>query len=400
MRSIDLFKLSTRMFKARTSRTLLTVLGMSVGISAILFLVSLGNGLQKTLLERITTAESLLTLDIAEAKAGLISLNKEVVEKISKIAGVVEVSPAIQMTSQGSFDELSADIVVMAIRPSFFRLGGMKIEKGEIISDNKKEDIVITRAIAEVFGKNPEEMIGKEITFTFLISRGISGEGEEIEFERIENGKKYKISGIMDGDENMAYLNSATLDDLKIEKYSQLKVKCASSESMGGVRDQILGLGLLASSLSDVVEQANQIFRVIQIILMLFGIVALVVSAIGMFNTMTITLLERTEEIGIMKSIGASDGSISLMFIMESAIMGFLGGVGGVILGIVGGEGFNMLINAIAKKFGGEVVDLFSSPPWFVAAIVIFGGFVGFLTGIIPARRASKIDPLDALRYK
>ena len=75
MRFIDLFKLSTRMFKARTSRTLLTVLGMSIGIGAILFLVSLGYGLQKTLLEKITTADSLLTLDVSEAKSGAVLLN-------------------------------------------------------------------------------------------------------------------------------------------------------------------------------------------------------------------------------------------------------------------------------------------------------------------------------------
>jgi len=136
---------------------------------------------------------------------------------------------------------------------------------------------------------------------------------------------------------------------------------------------------------------------------MLFGIVALVVSAIGMFNTMTIALLERTEEIGIMKSIGASDftiSMISMIFVMESTIMGFLGGVGGVILGFAGGSIFNILTNMVAERFGGKAVSLFYSPTWFILAIIIFAAVVGFITGFIPARRASKIDPLDALRYK
>ncbi|HHE46006.1 MAG TPA: FtsX-like permease family protein, partial [Candidatus Moranbacteria bacterium] len=125
-----------------------------------------------------------------------------------------------------------------------------------------------------------------------------------------------------------------------------------------------------------------------------------VVSAIGMFNTMTITLLERTEEIGIMKSIGASDTMISLMFVMEATIMGFLGGVMGIVIGLLEGEAFNIMVNLIATHFGGERVNLFYSPIWFVLSIIIFSIFVGFLTGVIPARRASKIDPLDALRYK
>ena len=115
---------------------------------------------------------------------------------------------------------------------------------------------------------------------------------------------------------------------------------------------------------------------------------------------MTITLLERTEEIGIMKSIGASDISISMMFFMESAIMGFLGGCAGITIGWLGGLGFNAIINFIAARFGGESVSLFYSPMWFVLSILAFSAIVGFLTGFVPARRASKIDPLDALRYK
>jgi len=115
---------------------------------------------------------------------------------------------------------------------------------------------------------------------------------------------------------------------------------------------------------------------------------------------MTIALLERTEEIGIMKSIGASDRAISMMFVMEASVMGFLGGLGGVGIGILGGRLFNVTINFIASHFGGEAVSLFYSPLWFVVVIIVFAGFVGFITGFIPARRASKIDPLDALRYK
>jgi putative ABC transport system permease protein len=158
--------------------------------------------------------------------------------------------------------------------------------------------------------------------------------------------------------------------------------------------------GLLVSSLSDTVDQANQIFGIIQIVLISFGIIALIVSAIGMFNTMTIALLERTGEIGIMKSIGASRSSISIMFIAESTIMGILGGIGGVVVGILGGKIFNTMINLVASRFGGQSVNLFYSPMWFIVVIVVFAGFVGLFTGIVPARRASKIDPLDALRYK
>lgn len=401
MRLPDLMKLSTRMFKARTSRTLLTILGMSVGIGAILFLVSLGYGLQKTLLERITTSESLLTLDITEAKSGVVELNNEEIEKIKTLEGVSEISPAFQVSSQGQMGELKADLIAVGIQPSFFRLGGFHVSKGAGINDEEKNGVVINSSVAQLFGKSIDEMIGQEISMTFfLLETNNEGGTLQNNYERIASEEKYKVVGFIEGDENIIYLNSATTEKLGISKFSQLKVKCVSSDAMNGVRDRILEQGLLVSSLSDTVDQANQIFGIIQIVLISFGIIALIVSAIGMFNTMTIALLERTGEIGIMKSIGASRSSISIMFITESTIMGILGGIGGVAVGILGGKIFNALINLVASRFGGQSVNLFYSPMWFIIVIVVFAGFVGLFTGIVPARRASKIDPLDALRYK
>lgn len=410
MRFIDLFKLSTRMFKARTSRTLLTVLGMSIGIAAILFLVSLGYGLQKTLLERITTSDSLLTLDISEAKSGVVSLNRDMVKKIEEMPGVEEVSPAFQINTQGHLEDLSADLVVIASKPSYLKLGGYKPSKGNLINDNDSNGIVISSAVAQVFGKNIDEMIGSEMTFSFFIPREIPNDqslsGSSVssqsqgETERVESKSRYKIIGVVDGEENIIYINMASMNSLDIDKYGQVKVKTHSNGEMSIIRDNILGYGLLVSSLSETVDEANKIFSVVQIILMLFGAIALVVSAIGMFNTMTITLLERTEEIGIMKSIGASDMGISVMFFMESAIMGFLGGVAGVMIGWLGGQGFNMVINIVATKFGGQEVTLFFTPWQLVLAILGSSAVVGLITGYVPARRASKTDPLDALRYK
>lgn len=405
MRFIDLFMLSTRMFKARTSRTLLTILGMGIGISAVLFLVSFGYGLQKTLLERITTSDSLLTLDVAEAKSGAISLDLEMVEKIKNISGVNEVSPAFQLTAQGHVDDISADLSAIGVRPSYLKLGGFRINKGATLSSENPNNAVITSAVGQVFGhQDATEMIGREIIFSFFIPEENAGKVEEGELQnklkKIESGTKYKIVGIIEGEENTVYINSESAGELKISKFSQAKVRCESQQVMAGVREAIEKEGLLVSSLSETVDQANQVFRIVQIILFMFGIIALLVSAIGMFNTMTIALLERTEEIGIMKSIGASDMGISMMFIMESSIMGFLGGLGGVVIGLLGGEVVNRLINFVASRFGGESVRLFYSPLWFILAILAFSAFVGFITGFAPARRASKIDPLDALRYK
>ena len=403
MKFYDLLKLSTRMFKARTSRTLLTVMGMGVGIGAILFLVSLGYGLQKTLLEKITTSDSLLTLDIVESKSVAVSLDKAAVEEIQKMDGVAEVSKSFVLSSQGQMNNLSADLISVGIDPTFLRLGGIKVEKGETLNDEKIDNIIITSSVAQIFGSDVDSILGQEINISFFVP-SIQPEEEEAGLQEraqdFSSSKIYKIGGIIEGEESMVYINYKSLENIEIQKYDKVKIKCVSNGEMNNIRDKIMEKGFIVSSLSDTVDQANQVFGIVQIILMCFGIVALVVSAIGMFNTMTIALLERTNEIGIMKSIGASNRSISWMFVMESTIMGFLGGLSGVVIGFLGGRIFNFLINMVAARLGGQPVDLFYSPLWFVGLIIVFAAFVGLLTGAIPARRASKIDPLDALQYK
>lgn len=390
------------MFKARTMRTLLTVFGMSIGIAAILFLVSFGYGLQKTLLERITTSDSLVTLDVASAGADSPALDKDMIRTLHDIPGVTEVVPAVSLSGQGKFDSIILDLETVGSQGSFLRLGGKKVLAGSFPTETQADTtIVLTSAIANVFGKQPQEMIGKEFALTvFEQSASDSQSGAKNTARGKSFQRTYTVSGIVDGEENIAYVPIDTIDTAAYTRFSQLKVKCQSTAVMPSVRDSIVGLKLIASSISETIDQANKVFGIIQIVLMLFGVIALFVSAIGMFNTMTIALLERTEEIGIMKSIGASKTSVSLMFIVEATLMGFLGGTFGVIFGLLAGTTTNFLINLVAQRFGGQSVDLFYSPLWFIVSIIGFGSFVGFLTGVFPARKASMIDPLDALRYK
>jgi putative ABC transport system permease protein len=135
-------------------------------------------------------------------------------------------------------------------------------------------------------------------------------------------------------------------------------------------------------------------------VLAVFGGIALTVSAIGMFNTMTVTLLERTAEIGVMRTIGASSRDIVVLFVAEAVIVGFLGGVVGILIGAGIGESLNFVLGLVAKKFGGDAVSLFRYPIGFLVFIALFSGAVGLITGLFPARRAAKINPLDAIRYK
>ena len=115
---------------------------------------------------------------------------------------------------------------------------------------------------------------------------------------------------------------------------------------------------------------------------------------------MTISLLERTQEIGIMRAIGAPPKDIQKLFLGESFLTGFLGGIVGILIGIAAGETFNFLINIIAKTLEGDPLDLFYYNFQFIMFIIIMSSFVGLIAGVWPAHRAAKLNPIDALRYK
>lgn len=398
MRLFDLIKLSLRMFKARTMRTLLTILGMSVGIAAIIFLVSFGYGLQRTLLQKITTSDSLVSLDVTEGKSGPDTpLNSATIEQLRSLQDVVDVIPVLELAGQGKFDVVTLDINTVSSTASFLKSEGLKIETGRLFQTNETKSIVITKAITQVFNTTPEDMIGKSVSLSLFQSDSSGRSKKNTTFTPKDT---YTIVGVASGEENLVYLSLDSLEGFPLTSYTKLKVKCSSTDSIQNVRSQIDDLGLTASSISETVDQANKVFRAVQVVLMVFGLIALIVSAIGMFNTMTIALLERTEEIGIMKAIGAGKRSIALMFLTESTLMGLLGAVGGVIIGFLEGQVLNVLINIVASRFGGESVSLFYSPLWFITTVILFGAGVGFMTGIFPARTAARIDALEALRYK
>jgi len=378
------------MFKARTSRTFLTILGMGVGIGAILFLVALGFGIQRTLLETITTADSLLTLDVYPGE-NKTAISHEDILNIKKIPGVALISPVFETTGRLKYDGLVAEAKIIAVDENFFDLEGLKVTQGKK-TDGQTDGAIISSALAKIFEKTPEAMIGENIKISLARDENETGEKSEAD---------YKISGAVDKKDIVVYANQNILNDSSaVISYSKLKVKAVSSQAMENLRSRLADEGFVVSALTDIINEVEKTFQVVRIILGLFGAIALMVSAIGMFNTMVVTLMERTEEIGIMKSIGASVYDILWMFVFESSIMGFLGGIFGIVIGYLGGTFFNLLFNFFAQKMGGFGVSLFYFPGWFLLSILTIATLVGFFTGLIPARKASRTDPLEALRYK
>ena len=162
-------------------------------------------------------------------------------------------------------------------------------------------------------------------------------------------------------------------------------------------------MGFSTSVIKNQLGAINLAFAIINGLLGAFGMVALFVAAIGIFNTMTISLLERTHEIGIMKAIGGRDKDCSRIFTAEAATIGLMGGAFGMTCGWGIGRLLEVIINFLASKAGpADQVPghLFYTPPIFTIGVVVFAFLVSTFAGIWPARRASKLNPLEALRYE
>ena len=134
--------------------------------------------------------------------------------------------------------------------------------------------------------------------------------------------------------------------------------------------------------------------------MIILGTIIMSISAMGMLNTLSVSLLQRTKEVGILKALGAKRNDIFKMFVFEAAIISFLGGL----IGFFGGYGMayaiNLVFNILAIRNGHATLNFIYIPYYFIVAIVIFIFFLGLVTGLMPARRASRIHALDALRYE
>jgi len=394
--------LSTRMFKTNPSRTWLTICGMGVGTGAVVALVGLGFGLQGIILERIVFGETLLSLNVSNPASKVVVIDQTYLDELTADPMVKEVSPMVNYTALATYQGLTGNANVQGMKPSYYLYSGLKADAGELLSDQTatedRNNVLVTEAMLSLFGiKDAADAIGKTISFHVLVPTPGSDQTTEVDVP-----KQYVIKGVTSDQSNLAA--NMTLDEFKslfdIAYYDQVEVRVKDSKYLAPMQEKIIAKGYTVTALSKTVDQANKIFTGIQVVLAVFGGIALTVSAIGMFNTMTVTLLERTAEIGVMRTIGASSQDIVILFAAEAVVVGFLGGIVGILIGVGIGEIANGALGLVASRFGGDAVRIFRYPMAFLLFIAAFSSIVGLITGLFPARRAAKINPLDAIRYK
>lgn len=416
----DILELAFQRFRTRSLRFLLTIFGVSVGIGVVFFLVALGFGLQDVVIGRIVTSESLVTLTVAVADAAqkLLQINDQTLKDFAGIEHVQDTSPLLAVPAEVQYSELKAQTLIQGVGSSYFRYAGTKVAGGEFFKDDAVDQVVVSNTVFRLFGLSEKDAIGKEISLTFFFPKEVEVQSSEPKLAQsatplpstapgasgdvnvVTFGHTYKIVGYIESENNSIYVPLKLFEGIPNHSYTEVRVRVDEVANIDGVRRSILDKGYSVVALTDTLDQLNRIFRITQISLGVLGVVALFISSVGMFNTLTISLLERTREVGILKAIGATNKDVWKIFLFEAVLIGFLGGVSGVLGGLVFARIVNYIINILARHYGGQPVNIFLAPAWFIISIISISLMVGFLTGLYPARRAAHLNPLDALRHE
>ena len=220
--------------------------------------------------------------------------------------------------------------------------------------------------------------------------RGISGARVFVPLQMLENLHVLLVSGLRGGE--MDFSNSPA--------YPSLSVRVRNPGQIESVQDAIRKMGFSTFSILDATRGLRRFFAVLDLFLGIFGSLALAVAALGIVNTLVMAILERRREIGIMKALGASDGDVKKLFLAEAAVMGLGGGALGVALGWMIGRVINVGTNFYLRRQNLPPENLWAIPWWLVGGAIAFAIVISMISGLYPAVRAAKLDPVQALRYE
>lgn len=433
MRGRDLFYLVRRNLLRMKLRVGMTAVGVMIGTAAIVLVVSLGIGLQRANAESMAAYGELTELRVFSparfagfggAAAGvedLPVLDGKTLREFEALPGVVAVTPVIyQYGGMLRYKRLAGGANVIGIDPNaagqldfklvsgVSRLGQYQAVAGARLADN----LLDPRS-----GRPTQE---KPILQGQVLTLVLTKNGEDGKL--IQRQVRVRVVGVLDqsgGDKDYSlYLSlrdvtelNAWVDGRRInyerEGYSDALVKVDDAQSALAVQQAITQKGFYVYSLQTALEESNVIFMVIQAVLGGLGGIALLVAGFGIANAMVMSIYERTREIGLMKAVGARNREVLFVFLAEAGCIGLLGGTSGLLFGWLGG----LLLNLVARSYiasmaaqqgaaGVEIPALVYTPPWLMLFSLAFSAFIGIVSGVYPALRATRLDPIQALRYE
>jgi putative ABC transport system permease protein len=181
--------------------------------------------------------------------------------------------------------------------------------------------------------------------------------------------------------------------------YSTVTVRVASPAQVAPIKAKLEERGLRTFALMDQLEEMQKGFIIMDMFLLAVGMIGITVASLGIVNTMVMSILERYREIGVMKAVGATNGDVQKIFLFESGMIGFLGGVFGLALAWVVSFVINQVVNGLTSGRGVPFIQYFSFPWWLCLGAILFSIIVSLVAGTYPTLRAARVDPVVALRH-
>jgi len=393
-------KISLDSLRHRKVSSALTILGIVIGITAIIGLVSIGEGLRESVseqLEQFGSDKIMIMSSYAGNLPGTAFLGEGLkdsdVKKIERVRGVSLAIGIVFKTFPVKYDNKIKTTYVAGLpakdsKKFFSDLQSFKLKEGRYFKENEDDVAVLGIKIAE-------DTFDKEINI-----------GDYLEIK----DKKIKVIGILKSigstqDDQSVIIPIETLRDITGEKDSLSMIFAKASEvsrvddiakSIENKLDKEYGEGaFMAMTSEQIIERIGSILSILSFVLGGIASISLIVAGVGIANTMFTSVLERTREIGIMKAIGATNYNIMEIFLIESALLGFIGGIIGCVFGFI----FSKIVNVIAA--GMLPVEFKTVVTWEMILLGLgFSVVVGVISGLYPARKAAKLQPVEALRYE
>ena len=358
-----------------------------------MYLISLGLGLEQLTIGQVGQSDALLSLTVNAVNAEQRPLDQKSVKEIAAVKNVDAVLPDLTLDGQVTLESKNATITLQAVDPKFLGVSDTtKLTAGRYFRGDDRNVMVVTTGFLKIFGLDANKV--PLVTFRILPNQE--------KYPNVAAIEDVSVSGIVsDETAQQAYLPRTYVEELigaAEPPYTTAKVKVAKLDDVPAVADGVRRLGFRVDSVTDTVSQIKQIFKYVQWTLGVLGGIAIAVASIGMFNTLTISLLERTKEIGIMKALGVRRGDIRRLFLTEAVLMGLFGGILGILLAFLFQQLTLFIFSLLASYLDGTVPKLFQNDLYVVGGFLLFGIAIAFLTGLYPARRAMRLRPIDAIR--
>lgn len=402
----DLFAETIFSLSANKSRSALTILGIVIGIGSVIAMISVGQGASKDITNRIEALGTnlLVVMPGSQRQAGNIvrggsgssqSLTLEDSEAIKTISDIEAVAPTVSSRKQVVVKGRNTNTSIYGVDTNYFAIKSIIIESGSPITQS------------QIQSRNKVAILGPTVAVD-LFGEGADPVGEKIRI----GGQEFSIIGITAAKGGTGF---GSADDLiyvpitAVQQYvtgnqavSNINVQVKRADLMVAVQQEMQALLLqrhhIADPLSadfsilnqeDLLSSASSVTDTLTLLLSAIAGISLIVGGIGIMNMMLTTVTERTREIGLRKSLGANSQDISVQFIVESVALTFIGGVIGIIIG--------WLASYAIHKFSGLTTSITSGSVLLASGIA---ALIGIVFGYYPARRAARLDPIEALRYQ